>query len=613
MSFQTLVNQIKKKFDRVQPAIADKRQSGVAGDGSGHVVVDNLPGYTWVRIGSAPAVPVLNKRITAANGMPVYVGYDPIEAHLYQVLGSAVGTNEMPSMNNGDGNGIGIVGPHGSTHAFLGGDPTFIDKRQILPGRIGPAVPGTYVVSGSAQAMLEIWADVIYTGSAFLILPHQLVDLTSLIPATAGYSCYVCISVDTSTVVNATAGTAVPLETPDLSLLPAVPTGQFLLGYVRLRNGMTEIADGESTDILDTRSMIPVIGSGGSGTGDVVGPGSAVDGNMAVFDTTTGKKIKDGGAPLALGTATPQALGTAAAGAATAASHENHVHPTGNLVYGPSGAPTDGHVALFDGTTGKLIKDGGSAGSGNVSRAASPATTGGHMAVWAGPDSYSVVDGGPPVQLSNADPEQPVYLQDPGTGTAASRDDHVHPTGQIVFGPASPTNGHVALFDGTTGRLIKDGGLAGTGTVQDTGSTTANHLATWNGASDHTLKDGGAPLALGTATPQADGTAAAGNAAAASHENHIHPVGNTVFGPSSAPTDGHVALFDGVSGKLLKDGGAPTGTGNVSDSGATSPGHLALWNGTNDHIVVDGGPVPTGASSPVVNAAALISAYNSMR
>ena len=34
--------------------------------------------------------------------------------------------------------------------------------------------------------------------------------------------------------------------------------------------------------------------SGGGGSGDVVGPGSAVDENIAVFDSTTGKLIKDG-------------------------------------------------------------------------------------------------------------------------------------------------------------------------------------------------------------------------------------------------------------------------------------------------------------------------------
>src|ERR1041384_6005574 len=34
-----------------------------------------------------------------------------------------------------------------------------------------------------------------------------------------------------------------------------------------------------------------------TGSGDVVGPDSATDGNLAVFDGTSGKIIKDGGAP----------------------------------------------------------------------------------------------------------------------------------------------------------------------------------------------------------------------------------------------------------------------------------------------------------------------------
>ena len=46
--------------------------------------------------------------------------------------------------------------------------------------------------------------------------------------------------------------------------------------------------------------LTSVVTSGGGGTGqlgNVVGPASATDGHMAVFDGTTGKKIKDGGAP----------------------------------------------------------------------------------------------------------------------------------------------------------------------------------------------------------------------------------------------------------------------------------------------------------------------------
>ena len=71
--------------------------------------------------------------------------------------------------------------------------------------------------------------------------------------------------------------------------------------------------------------------------GDVVGPASAVDTNIAVYDLASGKLIKDGGQTI------PQVI---AAGAAAA--------PQGDVV-GPASA-TDGRVVAFDGTTGKLIK-----------------------------------------------------------------------------------------------------------------------------------------------------------------------------------------------------------------------------------------------------------------
>lgn len=66
----------------------------------------------------------------------------------------------------------------------------------------------------------------------------------------------------------------------------------------------------------------------------VSGPSVAVDGDIAVFDHTTGKKIKDGGYTIA--------AVIAAAG-------------TGNVA-GPASA-FDGAFALFNGATGKIIKD----------------------------------------------------------------------------------------------------------------------------------------------------------------------------------------------------------------------------------------------------------------
>ncbi len=52
-----------------------------------------------------------------------------------------------------------------------------------------------------------------------------------------------------------------------------------------------------SSTLVCINSNVLASCTGVPGTGDVVGPGSAVDGHLAVFDMATGKLIKDGGAP----------------------------------------------------------------------------------------------------------------------------------------------------------------------------------------------------------------------------------------------------------------------------------------------------------------------------
>lgn len=69
---------------------------------------------------------------------------------------------------------------------------------------------------------------------------------------------------------------------------------------------------------------------GGSAGGDVTGPSSATSGNIAIFSGTTGKLLADGGSTIAQ-------LGD---------------------VDGPSSA-VNLRIAVFDGTTGKILADGG--------------------------------------------------------------------------------------------------------------------------------------------------------------------------------------------------------------------------------------------------------------
>jgi len=94
--------------------------------------------------------------------------------------------------------------------------------------------------------------------------------------------------------------------------------------------------------------------SDSGGSGDVVGPASATDGDFARFDGTTGKLLKDG---IALTTSlgspgsdenvpSEKAVRAAISGAG------------GGDVSGPASA-VDENITVFDSTTGKLIKDSG--------------------------------------------------------------------------------------------------------------------------------------------------------------------------------------------------------------------------------------------------------------
>lgn len=86
-------------------------------------------------------------------------------------------------------------------------------------------------------------------------------------------------------------------------------------------------------------------------SGDVVGPASAVDGSVAVYDSTTGKLLKDSGFVF------PTVDGNAGDMIVTDGSNTlSFTTPNVGDVVGPASA-VDGGVVVYDSTTGKLVKD----------------------------------------------------------------------------------------------------------------------------------------------------------------------------------------------------------------------------------------------------------------
>lgn len=191
-------------------------------------------------------------------------------------------------------------------------------------------------------------------------------------------------------------------------------------------------------------------------------------------------------------------------------------------------------------------------------------------------------------------------------------------SGGDVVGPASAGIGDIALFDGVTGKIIKDSGvtIAGSGAVANlsqvprgndprmtdartpTGSAGGDLAGTYPNPTlavnriPYSLYSAKGTLVVGTGVGTASGLAVGANgtfliadSTQATGVKWASASGlGDVFGPASAVNTG-VALFDGTSGKLLKDGGV-LGTAAYSNSTAfataaqgTKADNVALVNG----------------------------------
>jgi hypothetical protein len=171
-------------------------------------------------------------------------------------------------------------------------------------------------------------------------------------------------------------------------------------------------------------------------------------------------------------------------------------------VTGPASS-VSGRFASFNGTTGKIIQDStfssssfATAAQGTLATNAVPNTR-----TVSGANSVAVVGGGTGVLSSNVQLQLSGDASNPGNnkvyGTNASgvrgwKNDPSGGSGDVV-GPASAVNERIAVFDGTTGKLIKDGGVAvaglataAQGTLAGTAVQPARSILT-----EHSLRNGG--------------------------------------------------------------------------------------------------------------------------
>lgn len=151
----------------------------------------------------------------------------------------------------------------------------------------------------------------------------------------------------------------------------------------KLDEKITTIQAGENISINFLDPYAPIINAQGVGFGDVVGPSSAIADNVPIFSDASGKRLADSGvklsdkadtADLAAKAAidSPEFTGTPTAPTAAPETDTDQIATTAFVaaaidalpppgtgdVSGPASS-ADARIAVFDGTTGKTIKDGG--------------------------------------------------------------------------------------------------------------------------------------------------------------------------------------------------------------------------------------------------------------
>lgn len=383
------------------------------GDGGGVVDVPGMSYHVYARVAGGAAQAVYNDRVPPINNLLVDVGNTIEDPRKFQVLGAR-------SYNPG---GVGSTPQTGYAPAIRyewmapggGQDPLHVQLRQYMPLRHGP----------SSGMTIQLQPGLVYTPSGSVVnVASQTASMTAHIPATTGKAALVLITVNTSGTLVATKGTEYTLTdktTPALvlAMLPAIPASTiYVCGAVRVYNGQTAVTEGRiSSDIIDLRD-------------------SGINSTMSSITAHASTHISTGSDPIA----------AAVAG-------------------GASGLLTGADKTKLDGVT-------------NASNLTSGTLDGDRLPALSATKRGGVPATGTPSNL---------FLRDDGTWTSPAG------SGDVV-GPASATDGHLAVFDGITGKLLKDGGAAtaGSGDVVGPASATDGHLAVFDGTTGKLVKDGGA-------------------------------------------------------------------------------------------------------------------------
>lgn len=268
----------------------------------------------------------------------------------------------------------------------------------------------------------------------------------------------------------------------------------------------------------------------------------------------------------------------------------------GGDVDGPASA-TDNQIALFDSTTGKLIKGATTTGllkasSGVIAAATSgtdyaPATSGTNILKGSGSGGFSNASAG-------TDYQAPIALTTTGTSGAATFVGNTLNIPQYSSSGGTPGGSNTQIQFNNSGAFGGSANLTWDGTNVQIGATGALRLADTDSSNYVAFKSPGTVASNVTWTlPSADGTS---NQVLTTNGSGTlswsTPSGSgDVVGPASA-TDSQIALFDSTTGKLIK---AATTTGllkassGVIAAAVSSTDYAPATTGTNTQLLANNG------------------------
>lgn len=171
-----------------------------------------------------------------------------------------------------------------------------------------------------------------------------------------------------------------PLAYPDS--IREILAAEHNAAMVALEGVCAEVGLHDGSTVGSLVARVTTLEGGGGGTGDVVGPASAVNNNLVAFDTTTGKLVKDSGVATS-------AITSAASAASSAQTTAN------GAIQGP-GSSTASNIVVFSDTTGKAGGDSGIPVSlvlaGGLGAGVNAVTTTPNTAVDGGNRFHSIID-----------------------------------------------------------------------------------------------------------------------------------------------------------------------------------------------------------------------------